>query len=372
VPESAPPPVPYLVWRIARALQRHPRVFIRLGNLETALHDGRLAGIAIDRPIFICGLARSGTTIILESLTALPGIVSHRYRDFPGVHLPLLWHQASGGERHRTAAAVERLHGDGIRITEESPEAIEEPIWMSFFPRLHDPTQANRLDATTAHPAFERFYTDHLRKILLLRHGRRIAIKGNYLVSRLGYLARLFPNAAILLTLRDPVEHVVSLARQHEIFTLAGRNDPRALDYLRALGHFEFGLDRRPINLGLSGALDEVLAAWTGGSEIEGWALYWQHIYGALADQLAADPVLAQRLHLVRFEQLAGAPRDCLAAILSACGIDYAAAALDRLAQRFRLSPARRATISDRDAARIEAICAPTAARFETSHLPAH
>ena len=372
MPDSAPPAVPYLTWRIARTMLRHPRLFIRLGNLETALYEEQLATIAIDRPVFICGLARSGTTILLETLAGLPGFASHHYRDFPGVHLPLLWHRAMGGARRPEAPAVERLHGDGIMISEDSPEALDEAIWTSFFPQLHDPTASNRLEATMENPAFERFYADHLKKILLLRHGRRLVLKGNYLVARLGYLVRLFPDAIILLTYRDPVEHVASLMRQQANFAAATRRDPHALDYLQALGHFEFGEDRRPINLGPPGALAPILDAWSAGSESEGWALYWHHIYDRIADQLTGDAGLRRRVRLIPFEGLAGRPADCLAEILSACGVAAARPEIERLAGRFHVPAPRRGALREDQSARIEMICAPVAARIEALRLAQH
>ena len=37
----------------------------------------------------------------------------------------------------RRGDAVQRPHQDGIRITTQSPEAFEEPIWQLFIPHAH-------------------------------------------------------------------------------------------------------------------------------------------------------------------------------------------------------------------------------------------
>jgi hypothetical protein len=365
-PSSVPQPatIPYGMWWLARRLIRQPKLFIRLGNLETALFEEQLNAVAVDRPVFICGLARAGTTITLELLTSLPGVACYRYRDFPGVHLPLAWNRALGRAGGQPLAAVERLHQDGIAITTDSPEALDEPIWMSFFPTAHDPARSNVLDGTQALPAFERFYRRSLQKILLLRQGRRIVLKGNYLISRLAYLVRLFPDARVVLFVRDPVEHVGSLMRQQENFSTAAAADHRVLDYLEALGHFEFGLDRRPINFGDTEAVDAVLAAWAAGREVEGWALYWRQVYSYLADQLQANEAVRKATLVMRFEALHAAPRPSVDTILAHCGLAADETTRDALAQRLRRPASHKSRLGDDAAARIRTLCAATAARF--------
>jgi hypothetical protein len=351
-----------IAW-LTRALQRYPGLFIRLGNLESSLFEDDLKGIAIDRPIFICGLARAGTTITLELLTSLPGVVSHRYQDFPCVHLPIAWNRALGN-RPEAGQPVERLHQDGILVTSASPEALEEPIWMSFFRDAHDPLVSNVLPATLQRPDFERFYRRNLQKILMLRRGNRMAVKGNYLISRLAYLARLFHDARFIVLVREPLEHAASLARQQQIFAAAQRGNARVADYLKALGHFEFGLDRRPINMGDRAAIDEILNRWSAGEELVGTALYWRHLYGSLAGLLAEDPALAERVRIVRFEALHTEPEATLRGIFDHCGLAPDEAALAELAGRLKPPRLYRPSIPPDQAEAIASLCAPVAASY--------
>jgi hypothetical protein len=358
----APRSISVGLWWLTRLLYTRPGLFIRLGRFETNLFEDRLAEIDIDRPVFIAGLARSGTTITLELLTSVPGVASYRYRDFPGVHLPLAWNRALGSRA--AGPPVERLHGDGILITADSPEALDEPIWMSFFPEAHDPKRCNVLTGAEPNADFDAFYRQTLKKILLLRRGGLLVLKGNYLISRLAYLRHLFPDARFVLLIRDPIEHIGSLLRQQANFSAAASADPRTLDYLRAIGHFEFGLDRRPINCGNDDDIKAVVAAWGEGREIEGWALYWRHIYDHLAELLADDEAIRQAALIIRFEDLHGAPETSLAAILEHCGLSADPALSDALSRRLRhpalhlptLDPAARTCIRD--------ICGATAARF--------
>ena len=358
------PVIPFAMWWLTRRLIRHPRFFIRLGNFETGLFEEQLAGIKIDRPVFICGLARAGTTITLELLTSLAGTASYRYRDFPAVHWPLAWNKALGSGRRGELAAVERLHGDGIAITSESPEALDEPIWMSFFPDAHDPMRDNALGNDASHPEFERFYRQNLQKILLLRQGKRLVLKGNYLLSRLAYLVRLFPDARFVLLVRDPVEHIGSLMRQQVNFSQAAGDDARVLDYLAALGHFEFGLDRRPINLGDRATIEGVLDAWAAGHEPEGWAHYWRHVYGWLHELLEENAAVRRAALVMRFEDLHGAPAESLDRILDHCGLDADPATREALAARLRRPASHQPKLGTDAATEIRRLCAKTAAKF--------
>src|SRR5690606_33251786 len=156
--------------------------------------------------------------------------------------------------------------------------------WMSFFPNLHDPRASEVLDGSTRHPQFEQFYRDHVRKLLAVRGAERYVSKGNYNVTRLEYLLALFPDARFVIPVRDPVWHVASLMKQHRLFCARTRDNPKARTHLRRVGHFEFGPDRRPINAGDTECVQAICAHFAAGRDIEGWALYWNHLYGYLAD----------------------------------------------------------------------------------------
>ncbi|MFM8220393.1 MAG: sulfotransferase, partial [Planctomycetaceae bacterium] len=124
-------------------------------------------------------------------------------------------------------------------------------------------------------PVFEAFYRDHLRKIVWLRGGGRYLSKGNYNFTRLGYLARLFPEARFLVPVRDPVEHVDSLVRQHRQFCEYAKADARVAEYLKIAGHFEFGPQRQPLRLDTE-SLQRTRAAWEAGEEHRGYAVQWR------------------------------------------------------------------------------------------------
>src|SRR3546814_7609260 len=55
------------VHHCGRFVARHPRLWIRLANFETRVRAADIADREIVKPVFVCGLARAGTTILLRS-----------------------------------------------------------------------------------------------------------------------------------------------------------------------------------------------------------------------------------------------------------------------------------------------------------------
>ena len=311
---------------LAAHVLHHQAAWRVLGNWESRLLASRLAATTIDRPVFISGLARAGTTILLRKLCELPEFATHRYSDFPFLFTPYAWALLRRLMPASRQIPRERMHQDGIMVTAESPEAMEEVLWMAFFPRLHDPEVSNVLDDRVRRPEFEFFFTEHIRKLILARGGERYVSKNNYNVTRLSYLARLFPDARFLLPIRSPHAHVGSLLKQHRLFCQIQHENEAARRHLHLVGHFEFGLDRRPINPGDRGAVVEIEDCWARGEEVRGWAKYWALMYRYLADRLEADPEVARRTLVVRYEELCDQAPAVMTAVCEHIGVPAARA----------------------------------------------
>ena len=69
----------------------HPKFWTRLGNFESKVLEFDLEPLKINSPIYVSGLARSGSTILLEFLADHKDFVSHKYSDFPFIYTPYLW-----------------------------------------------------------------------------------------------------------------------------------------------------------------------------------------------------------------------------------------------------------------------------------------
>ena len=356
--------VPTWMHRVAGWQERHPRGAIRLGNFDTKMASEAIENVTIQAPIYIAGLARSGTTILLELLAEHPDVATHKYRDFPPVFTPWLWDRWLARVPEKDESAAERAHGDGIAVTSHSPEAFEEVLWMAFFRNSHDAAHSNRLTRETSNPEFETFYAEHIRKILAIRKGKRYVAKGNYNLMRLAYLQKMFADARFVLPVRDPVWHIASLMKQQTLFEAGEKAHPRAIDHLRRVGHFEFGLDRRPINTGDAEAVERIESLWRNGQEIEGWARYWAMVYGTVADQLAGDDALKQATQIVRYEPLCNDSARVLGDFYRHCGLTVDQATLDTASQRLHLPDYYKPAFEPYEIERIRRFAGPVAERF--------
>src|SRR5262249_58048855 len=129
----------------------------------------------------------------------------------------------------------------------------------------------------------------------------------------------LVRDARVALPVRGPAGHLGSLMRRLRRLGGGQRRPPRALAYMRWSGHFEFGLDRRPMHLGDGDRVRRIVAAWAAGDEVRGLALYWDMVYGYLARLLAADAQVRDAALVVRYETLEAAPAETLPAVLPHC-----------------------------------------------------
>jgi hypothetical protein len=326
--------VPSWLHAMGGFVHRHRSFWLWLARLESQLLAQELPQIAVRRPIFVCGLARSGSTLLHEIVSSHPGVATHRVKDYPMVFTPFWWRRATANQRPQ--APRERPHRDGMMITTESPDAVEEMLWMAFFPRCHDPSITGVLSENDRNPGFETFYETHIRKLLLAEKATRYAAKNNYHIARLAYLIRLFPDARFLIPVRAPAGHIASLQRQQQWFAAGHRQHPRALAYMQRSGHFEFGLDRRPMHLGEANRVQQVIEDWATGNEIQGLARYWDMVHGYLARLLAADAQVRASALVVRYETMCAAPVETLRAVLDHCMLPDHDAIVERYAPSIR------------------------------------
>lgn len=233
-----------------------------LADLEDRLFARRLATVTVERPVFVTGVPRAGTTLLLELLGALPSFVSHTYRDLPFLLAPML-QDALTGRFRRSGGEFPRAHGDGMTVGFDSPEAFEEILWRAFWPERY---RGERIGPWTAddaetRPEFGEFLTRHLRKLAALRappsapppegaggvRRLRYLSKNHANLARLPLLARLFPDAIFLVPFREPLAQAASLLRTHLAFERIHAAEPFSRRYMRDLGHHEFGANLKPL-----------------------------------------------------------------------------------------------------------------------------
>ena len=72
--------------------------------------------------------------------------------------------------------------------------------------------------------------------------------KNNQNIRRLNLISEIFPLSKILIPFRDPLQQALSLFSQHMKFGKEQNEDTFVRDYMRWIGHSEFGLDYRMIH----------------------------------------------------------------------------------------------------------------------------
>ena len=179
--------------------------------------------------VFITGLARSGTTIMLRNIYSSGAFAAFKYSDMPFILAPNLWRIIR--KKNRYLKAQERPHGDGIYNSFESPEAFEEIFWQSF---------KNEKDV-------DYMFKDLLALIMLKDKKSRYLSKNNLNFLRLKKLLKLLPDSKVIITFRDPLQHANSLFNQHLNFSHIQKKDTFTRDYMDWLGHKEFGLGYEPL-----------------------------------------------------------------------------------------------------------------------------
>ena len=302
-----------------------------LSDIEARLYARRLEGIELDRPVFITALPRAGTTLLLETLGALDVFATHTYRNMPFLLIPLLWDALS--RRFRVSdTVVERAHGDGMTIGFDSAEAFEEVVWRAFWPEKYLEDRIATWTATDedVHREFEPFIKTHMAKMIALRavqkpNAGRYLSKNNANIARIPKITRLFPDAAILVLFRNPIDHVASLSRQHLNFSKIHAAEPFTRRYMADIGHFDFGANLRPIDFGHWLSREELKPTHTADFWLAYWCAAYAHILARLCDNVT----------LVSYDSLCANPAPILRRIGDAIGIGESTE-LIALADRFR------------------------------------
>ena len=225
--------------------------------------------------------------------------------------IPCLWSRFASAFQ-RSAEKRPRFHGDGMLIDLDSPEALEEVLWQAFWRRHYS---SDRIEPwqNEENPEFEEFFRNHMRKIISLRRGNReptarYVSKNSLNIARTRWLRQRFPNATIIVPFRDPVQQAASLLRQHRNFLSLHEEHSFACEYMRAIGHFDFGRNLCPVDFDMwldsrtSQDPDE-LAFW-----LEYWVAGYRHLVESEADLL----------HFLHYEALCEDPERGLRAIADA------------------------------------------------------
>lgn len=194
------------------------------------------------RPDFliITGLARAGTTAMLNTLSRRKEFASLSYANLPFLLSPSTWGRLY---RPKGTDERERSHGDGLKISTRSVEALEE---FFFKVRLRD--SFIHEDQLTSHNVDADVAKDYLNYQSLVRKSddQVYLAKNNNFMLRYASMRRHLPQMRVIIMFRDPLTHAASLMEKHHQFSDMQHADPFIKTYMDWLGHHEFGQGHKP------------------------------------------------------------------------------------------------------------------------------
>jgi hypothetical protein len=178
--------------------------------------DPGLTAAPVERPVFVTGLPRTGTTLL-----------HHLLAQHPRLHAPALWEllapagpgdegrlvrdaAAYVDEYYRAAPAFRAIHPLDANDPEECHRLTENAFLSEIFAmRYRVPGYAGWLRRQDARAAYA-YHHDQLRCILRRRPARRVVLKCPFHTWHLDELAATYPDAVVVRIHRDPVAAVTS------------------------------------------------------------------------------------------------------------------------------------------------------------------
>ena len=252
-------------------------------DIEKSIYGSKSPDVSEEHHVFVSGLARAGTTILMRRLYESGQFGSLTYRDMPFVLAPNLWSKMNRAS-FKEKQLEERAHGDGILVDYDSPEALEEVFWKARCDSdyIHN-------DSLAPMTASEEVIDDFRTYVSLIMHktnNNRYLSKNNNNILRLGALVEAFPKATILIPFRQPEQQAYSLLKQHRMFCQRHNKDEFSRRYMSWLAHHEFGSDHRPFRF------DERATDANGTDTIDYWLETWIQVYTYLLNNVPDQAIL--------------------------------------------------------------------------------
>ncbi|MCC6918442.1 MAG: sulfotransferase [Alphaproteobacteria bacterium] len=204
------------------------RVQSRFALARALASKPEVAQRKVERPIFIIGGWRTGTTLMQRLLGALPALralypaelsVPGRFAGLTGAEREALLDAGEGAHHrlHTLNPTMQAVHPSGGRLAEECVLAMGTDMrnW-GFTSTLRCPSYANWLLGQDMTGSYRR-YRDIL-KLLEMPDGRRFVLKAPAHTAELERLLTVFPDACVMHLHRDVVETVTSGASLFAVF----------------------------------------------------------------------------------------------------------------------------------------------------------
>jgi hypothetical protein len=190
--------------------------------------------------VIISGLARAGTTSLMNDLSRIDGFISVNCGNMPFLMCPNTWRKIY---KPKNKNIKERSHKDGIMIGYNSNEALEE-----YFFKVKAGDSYIKESCLEEYDITEDDYSEYLDYQSIIKKDRNkiYLAKNNNFILRYNSVRNYNNEFIMVILFRDPVTHAASLKEKHEYYCKLQKTDPFVLDYMNWLGHHEFGLNQKP------------------------------------------------------------------------------------------------------------------------------
>ncbi len=228
----------------------------------------------VERPfLIVSGLARAGTTSVMNKLSESAYYTSLNYANMPFITSPNSWKKFYSPNEGKKK---ERSHKDGIQIGLASNEALEEYFFKML---LNDSFISDK--SLNKHKISPTQYKDYInyQQVILNGDDKYYLAKNNNFALRYQSIREYNTDFVIVFMFRDPVSHAASLLEKHKEFSLLQTKDDFVLEYMNWLGHHEFGINQKPFQF-----TDDSAPYSNDKNSIDYWLQIWINYYTYLLE----------------------------------------------------------------------------------------
>lgn len=280
----------YLDYQLPMVLEITPNL------LETTVFEKGIVAIEIEKPIFIVGCHRSGTTILYDTLAKHPDLTYFTNASALLPKTPIFSNWFAKGLIGD--AKIERFVQDGLDVCPSSPsEGIR--IWELYA----DSLASHYWDENYENTEMELYLKKTIKKHLKYFEASRFINKNPDNSTRIRYLNKLFPDAYFIHIIRDGRAVCQSL-----------------LKFRKAAADF-FGVDHRHATSGVKGEKwHEIKQLWDS-NPIQSIGLLWLDVMETLErDQ---EFISSDRYLEIRYEDFVAEPFSYLQRLIQFCGLSW-------------------------------------------------
>ena len=267
---------------------------------------------ADEKHIFISGLARSGSTLLLNILYQSGNFCSLTYNDMPMILAPNLWSKFIGRKK-KNFKLEKRAHQDLVNINIYSPESFEEVFWKYILKNKY--IDKNLIKDIKIPEKIIVEYSRYINLICEKNKKNNYLSKNNNSLFRIEKILNFFQNSYFIIPFRDPYTHAYSLLSQHQRFIKLQKNNYFIKDYMNWLGHHEFGLNHKTFDFKQKNNLN------LNKNSINYWIKIWIDYYTYVLNNYKKSKN-QKRIILVNYNKLCDNKNNILKSLSDNIGID--------------------------------------------------